>query len=238
LNRPCITLILPAYNEAARIAATIHESTAYLDAIGCSCEVIVAADGTDGTREIAGACAQSDPRIRVIGSPQRLGKGRAVREAVAVAGGSIIGYADADNKVPIQEISKLLPFFDSGAEIVVGSRGLPQSVIERHQPLYRRLGAKGFALAMRAVTGVTTVRDTQCGFKFFRHDAAKWIFARQTIDGYMFDVEILSHAIAAGFRIEEVPILWRDDGDSRLQLFSDNFRNMLDILRIGRSRLT
>src|SRR3954451_7246859 len=102
-----ISFILPAYNEAARIRETITQTAGYLKSRGYRYEIIVAADGTDGTRELVGEIAKSDARIKVIGHPERLGKGRGVREAVSIAQGAIIGYADADNKVPIEEFDKI-----------------------------------------------------------------------------------------------------------------------------------
>jgi dolichyl-phosphate beta-glucosyltransferase len=232
-SSPDLTLILPAYNEAERIANTIAEALAYFQSSGRTCEIIVAADGDDGTREIVAALAVSNPAIRVIGQPERLGKGRGIREAVNLANGKIIGFADADNKVPITEYSLIEPAFHQAADVVIGSRGLASSVIARRQPWYRRFGSRGFHFFMQTVVGLPQIHDTQCGFKFFRHGAAKAIFARQVIDGYMFDVEILAIATRLGLRIAEVPIQWRDDGDSRLNLVSGNLRNVRDIFRIG-----
>ena len=227
-----ISLILPAYNEAGRIAVTLSEAVRYFDSRGYTYEIIVAADGNDGTREIVAGMAKENPALRVIGGPERRGKGRGIRNAVQIAGGEIIGFADADNKVPIEELDKVMPLLERGYRVVIGSRALDRSLIERAQPLYRRLGSRVFAVSMRFATGLRTVSDTQCGFKFFQHDAAKKIFSHQKIDGYMFDVEILILAQHFGMTIHEVPIRWRDDGDSRLQLISGNLRNMRDILRI------
>jgi dolichyl-phosphate beta-glucosyltransferase len=176
--------------------------------------------------------------VNVIGSAERRGKGRGVREAVALARGSIIGYADADNKVPIEEYAKLDEWFRRGLDIVIGSRVLARSVIERSQPWYRRAGSRLFNRAMRVLTGLTDVADSQCGFKFFRRDAAKEIFGRQQIDGYMFDVEILVLVRKLGYRMQQVPIRWRDDGDTRLQLVRGNLQNLRDLwrIRIGAAR--
>jgi len=126
----------------------------------------------------------------------------------------------------------MLPFLDSGHEVVIGSRALRESRIERSQPLYRRLGSKGFGLLMHACVGLNDVIDTQCGFKFFQAMVAKELFLRQHIDGYMFDVEILFIARQQGYRITQVPVRWRDDGDSRLRLVSGNLRNVRDLLSI------
>jgi dolichyl-phosphate beta-glucosyltransferase len=116
--------------------------------------------------------------------------------------------------------------------VVIGSRALADSRIEKPQPLYRRLGSRGFHVLMRTVVGLSGITDTQCGFKFFRRDVALDLFRRQRIDGYMFDVEILYLARRAGYRIAQVPVRWRDDGDSRLALLSGNFRNVVDLFRI------
>ena len=115
---------------------------------------------------------------------------------------------------------------------------MPDSRIARAQPLYRRLGSKAFGFGMHCVTGLWHVHDTQCGFKFFRAPVAKDLFARQKVDSYMFDVEILYLAKRNGYRLKEVGVRWQDDGDSRLQLVVGNWRNFLDILRIRFGRTT
>ena len=226
-----VSLILPAYNEAATIAATIRETGKYFRSRGLSYEIIVAADGGDGTRELALDSARQGEPVRVIGNQQRSGKGRGVREAMALARGAIAGYADADNKVPIEEFDKFRPLLSHG-DVVIGSRAMQDSQIERRQPLYRQLGGKGFGLFMHWAVGLEGITDTQCGFKFFTRPAAREIFSRQRIDGYMFDVEILVLARRLGYGIQQVPIRWRDDGDSRLALLSGNLRNVADIFRI------
>jgi len=121
----------------------------------------------------------------------------------------------------------------AGVDMAIGSRK-GGAVIERAQPLYRRVGSVGFRWFMHTVVGLAGIQDTQCGFKFFRHAVAKELFRRQKIDGYMFDVEILAIARRLGYRIEQLPIRWRDDADSRLNLVSGNLRNVRDIFRIGR----
>ena len=231
-----ISLILPAFNEASRIAATIGDVVSYFNAQNYKYELIVAADGDDGTREKARELALTNPSIKVIGEPARRGKGRGIREAVAIASGKIIGFADADNKVPIEDYSTLQPWLAGGYEIVIGSRALRDSKIERPQPLYRRIGSRGFGIFMHLVVGLADLPDTQCGFKFFRGDVARDLFRRQRVDGYMFDVEILRLAQILNYRIKEVGIRWRDDGDSRLDLVAGNWRNAKDIMKIGLSR--
>ncbi len=227
-----VSVVVPAYNEAKSIGTTLREICAYFSNKPYAFEVIVAADGDDGTREIVQALAATEPRLTVMGSPERRGKGCGVREGVRRALGDVIGFVDADNKTPITEFDKFETQFAAGFDVVIGSRALRDSRVERRQPLHRRLGSKVFAFGMHSLVGLHQIVDTQCGFKFFRRVAADDVFGRQRIDGYMFDVEILHLASAAGYRIAQVPVRWRDDGDSRLQLVRGNLRNLADLLRI------
>jgi dolichyl-phosphate beta-glucosyltransferase len=229
---PDISLILPAYNEARVITTTVGEAVRYFENRGMSYEIIVAADGTDGTREIVRKMALANPALQVTGADARRGKGLGIREAVALATGTVIGYADADNKVPIEDLDKFRPVLAAGIEMAIGSR-TAGAIIERAQPLYRRVGSLGFHWFMQTVVGLPGIQDSQCGFKFFQHAVAKELFRRQKIDGYMFDVEILAIAQRLRYRIEQLPIHWRDDADSRLNLVSGNLRNVRDIFQIG-----
>ncbi len=235
-DQPYISLILPAYNESKRIASTVAEAQRYFEQRGLSYEIIVSADGNDGTRELIADMARSDPTLKVTGSVERGGKGLGIRRAIPLAQGKIIGFSDADNKTPIDEFDKFDPLLRAGADLVIGSRGAKESKIERKQPLYRQLGSKGFAIFMHTLIGLPDIIDTQCGFKFFQRAVAVDLFSRQRIDGYMYDVEILYLAERAGYRIEQVPIRWRDDGDSRLDLVRGNIRNVRDILGIRFAR--
>lgn len=228
---PHISLIFPAYNEVGRIAETVREAKAYFESRQFTYEIIVSADGTDGTREVVAEMAQTDSALHVIGSAERRGKGYGIRQAIPLTTGTFVGFADADNKTPISEFDKVEPLL-AQYDIVIGSRGLAESEIEQAQPFYRQIGSKGFGIYMRAITGLTDIKDTQCGFKFFRRPVAVDLFSRQRVDGYMYDVEILYLARKAGYTIGQVPIRWRDDHDSRLQLLSGNVRNALDIISI------
>lgn len=229
---PLVSVIIPAFNEAGSIRTTIGEAFDYFEGRGIACEIIVSADGTDGTREAALALAQAGRDIRVIGGRERRGKGRGIREAVGLCAGNVIGFVDADNKTPISEFDKVERFLTDGCDVVIGSRGLQASRIERAQPLHRRVGSKCFGLFMHACVGLSGVVDTQCGFKFFRGEVARELFRLQQIDGYMFDVEILYLAQQLGYRIGEVGVRWRDDADSRLQLVAGNIRNLKDLVSI------
>lgn len=231
-DNPLLTLVFPAYNEARTIANTVQEAIRYLDQKQITYEIIVSADGNDGTREIVADLGKSNPRIRAIGSPERGGKGKGIRDAVAIAEGKWIGFSDADNKTSITEFDKFIPYLEQGMDVVIGSRGDRRSLVERPQPWYRRIGSRGFGVFMHVVTGLWEIVDTQCGFKFFQAKIAQDLFARQQIDGYMYDVEILYLAKQSGYQIQQVPVRWHDDGDSRLELVRGNIRNFKDVLAI------
>lgn len=227
-----MSVILPAYNEAASIGRTLAAMRTFLQDQGYGYEVIVAADGDDRTSEIVREAARDWPELRLSAERGRHGKGHGLRRGMALASGEIVGFLDADYKTPVDEATKLLPWLRQGYDVVIGSRALDDSRIEVHQPWYRRWGSRGFALAMHGIVGLHHIRDTQCGFKFFRRAAALEIFGRARIDGYMCDVEILWLAERLRYRVKEVGIRWRDDGDSRLELVRGNLRNTIDLLRI------
>lgn len=231
-----LSIVVPAYDEARRIVSTLRAILRYVDQKYLEAEVICCADGEDGTREAAGELAHYDARLIVMGHATRLGKGRGVREGVLRARGDVIGFVDADYKTPIEELDALLPYFERGADVVIGSRKLADSQIDVAQPLYRRLGSNAFHMVMRRLVGLHGIHDTQCGFKFFKREVAHRIFSMQQIDGYMFDVEILRLAMLLGYTIQEVPVRWRDDGDSRYNPIAGTFRNARELLRIRRLR--
>jgi dolichyl-phosphate beta-glucosyltransferase len=229
---PYLSVVVPAYNEVNTIDRTLSAVGGYLDRQGWDYELIVAADGNDGTREKVAEVAQRDGRVSVIGSAERGGKGRGVRNGVARAAGQVIGFVDADYKTPMEEFDKIKPWLDAGVEVVIGSRKVDGALVEVPQATYRRVGSKAFALVRNALVGLGDIRDTQCGFKFFQRAAAKAIFSRQRIDGYMFDVEILYLARRLGYRIKEVGVRWQDDGDSRSDALTQSVGHGMDLLRI------
>jgi len=227
-----LSLILPAYNEVDVIERTIAEAQSYFRKRGISYELIVSADGDDGTRELIAGLARTDPSLSAIGGNSRRGKGYAIRQAVPLTNGQIVGFVDADGKTPISELDKVFPWFERDYDLVIGSRAMPDSMVERRQPWYRQIGSWGFGIAMHTIVGLQSIPDTQCGFKFFQRAVAVNLFRRQVVDGYMFDVEILYLAMQMNYRLAQVGVRWRDDRDSRLNLVRGNARNAIDLLRI------
>jgi dolichyl-phosphate beta-glucosyltransferase len=227
-----LSVVLPAYNEAGSIRTTLAAMRSYLDRQDYSYEIVVAADGDDNTPEIVTELARDWPALKLTAEAGRHGKGHGLRRGMRMVTGEIVGFLDADYKTPIDEFERMLPWLQNGFDLVIGSRGLADSKIEVYQPLYRQIGSRMFGLIMHILLGLWSIRDTQCGFKFFTRASADEIFARAKIDGYMCDVEILCLAERLGYSVKEIGIRWRDDGDSRLQLVSGNLRNTLDLFRI------
>jgi dolichyl-phosphate beta-glucosyltransferase len=233
---PFLSAILPAYNEAKSIRQTLNAMRSFLETQDYTYEVIVAADGDDATPDIVTEIAREWPRVQISAKRGRHGKGHGLRRGMALAQGEIVGFLDADYKTEINEITRVLPWFGQGYDIVAGSRALADSHIQRYQPKYRQVGSQLFGLAMHAIVGLNDIPDTQCGFKFFTRHAARAIFECARIDGYMCDVEILFLAKRFGLRVKQIGITWRDDGDSRLALVSGNLRNGCDLFAIRFAR--
>ena len=191
---PDLTIVIPALNEAGRIGRTIDRIGAWAESRSRSCELIIVDDGsTDGTRDVVAQTASGRISVRVLTHPRNLGKGAAVRTGVLAGNGATVLTCDADLAVPIEELAKLEPWLDRGFDVVIGSRDMPDSVLDPPQPLHRRLMALTFR-AIRRRLMLSDIRDTQCGFKLFRGEVARSVFARQTMTGWTFDCEVLGIA--------------------------------------------
>src|SRR5262249_44806216 len=187
-DRPRLSVVLPAYNEVARIATCIDRARAYLDAQGYASELIVVSDGsTDGTARVAREVGGT--RVRVIETTPNRGKGSAVRAGMLAAEGAHVLFSDVDLSTPIAEVARFLACHGAGADVVVGSRALDASDVQVRQAWWRESMGRAFNRVARRIAGVD-MPDTQCGFKTFRRDAARAIFERTRIDGYAFDVEV------------------------------------------------
>jgi dolichyl-phosphate beta-glucosyltransferase len=225
--------VVPAYNEENRLGATLPEIWAYLRARGDSFELIVVDDGSaDRTEEVVKSFSCDHPGVKLISCGQNRGKGHAVRVGVLAARGEKVLFSDADLSTPIQEVENLLARLLEGSEIAIGSRAVAGAHLAVRQPWYRELAGRSFNLLAQRVT--PGLRDTQCGFKLFRRDAAHNIFSRMVEDGFGFDVEALHIAIRLGYRISEVPVRWVHREGSKVRLFRDSTRMFLTLLRVGR----
>jgi glycosyltransferase involved in cell wall biosynthesis len=240
-DRPFLTIVIPAYNEARRLPATLERILNYLDQQDYPARVIVVDDGsTDGTVDVARAYDEQHRRVEVIEGPHQ-GKGATVRRGMLAADGDIVLFSDADLSTPIEEIDRLLPWFDRGYDVVIGSR--EGAGAQRYdEPFYRHLMGRVFNTLVQMLT-VRGIQDTQCGFKAFRRDVARDLFSRMrlyTNDGKpvagamvtAFDVEILYLAQRLGYRIREVPVEWRYSNETKVNPLRDSWRNFRDVLTV------
>jgi dolichyl-phosphate beta-glucosyltransferase len=228
-----LSIVIPAFNEAGRIAQTIHAVSTCAAQRFDTYEVIVADDGSiDETAAVVARLGGILP-VRLVREQANRGKGHAVRRGVAASAGDLVLITDADLSTPLSALDRLLDAIGGGADIVFGSRGLPESRVVVHQPLYRELLGRGFNLLVRA-TVLPGVRDTQCGFKLFRGPIARAVFGQSVIDGFAFDVEVLTLAVRAGYRVMEVPVTWSHAESSRVRVLRDVATMFADWVRIVR----
>lgn len=229
---PQLSVVVPAFNEAARLGPTLDRLAVFARELPGGAEVVVVDDGsTDGTGEIAALRdLQGVPWLRWIRLPANRGKGAALRAGVLASCGAEVLLCDADLSTPIEEYARLRPHLAEAA-LVLGSRGLLDSRIERRQPRYRELMGRMFNLVVRAVA-VGGIRDTQCGFKLLRGEVARQLFGRLRVDRFAYDVELIWLARRRGFAVTEVGVTWIDSPASSVHALRDSARMLADILRI------
>lgn len=235
-----LSIVVPAYNEAERLPASLARIQAWLAQRPETAEIVVVDDGSaDATRAVATAALADWPRHTVLRNEPNRGKGASVRRGMLAARGAIALFSDADLSTPIEEYDKLRAAHDAGADIAIGSRALPDSDIQIHQPWLRESLGRCFNVFVQAFV-LGGIRDTQCGFKSFRQACIGPIFGRQTIERWGFDVELLYLARRLGYRIAEVPVVWRNDLATKVAAGADGLqmlREALDARRLHR-RLT
>lgn len=228
-----LSVIIPAYNEEKRIAVALEKTAAHLDARPWVTEVLVVDDGSqDATGERVLAVAAADPRIRLVKNGRNRGKGYSVRHGVQEARGRYIGFMDADYKTDIGGLDGALERLEAGWDGVIGDRSLEESQIAVPRRGYREAGSRLFKAVFLRLMGLQGLGDTQCGFKFFRAEVARRLFAEQRVDGFMFDVEILLIARRRGYRVCPLPVAWTFDADSRFNPLSGTLRNLSELARI------
>lgn len=229
---PRLSIIIPAFNEEKRLPKTLEHLRQYLSSAPFSSEVLVVDDGsTDGTRRLVQEMVKDSPGLRLLVNERNRGKGYSVRQGVEEAAGELVLFFDADASTPIDQVEKFFPHFQDGADVLIGSRSLPDSDVRVHQPWYRETMGRTFNLFVRLLV-LRGFVDTQCGFKAFTREAALSIFARQRLSGFSFDVEILFIAGKLGYKITEVPIVWINSPSSRVHPIWDSVRMLVELMRI------
>ncbi|GAA4350898.1 glycosyltransferase family 2 protein [Hymenobacter saemangeumensis] len=237
---PYLSVIIPAYNEAARIGSTLQQVLAYLLQQPYTSEVIVVNDGsTDATAQVVEASFASHAThipCRLISYTPNRGKGYAVRQGLLAATGTVGLFSDADLSTPITELPLLLDPIQAGRyDVVFGSRALDRSLIGVHQPWLREQSGRFFNLIMQFAIKLPYA-DTQCGFKAFRLDVCRPIVEGAILNRFGFDVELLYLAHHAGLRLFEQPVRWNDVVGSKVGLLSglDGFRELRQLRRRAR----
>jgi len=228
------SLIIPTYNEEEEIETTLRYTLDYLQKQPFPFEIVIADDGsTDNTVSLAQKWAEQYKGIvKVIAFPQNQGKGSVVKEAMLHhTKGNIRCFYDADASTPIEEVEKLIREINSGYDIAIASRALPESIIEVPQPFYRQTMGKIYNLILRFFC-LTHFKDTQCGCKCFNEKSISIVFPRQTLKRFSFDAEILFIAEKHGLKIKEVPTRWRNRKESRVHPIKDSSKMFYDLFKI------
>ncbi|HET7440022.1 MAG TPA: dolichyl-phosphate beta-glucosyltransferase [Terriglobales bacterium] len=235
---PRYSIVIPAYNERARIGASLERVLAYVQKQEWDAEIIVVDDGSrDNTVEVVREFARQHARLRVLENPGNRGKGYSVRHGMLDAAGELLLFSDADLSSPIEEAAKLMTTIGEGADVAIGSRWLRSELQTERQPVYRQLFGRIFNLALRLTLGLSYA-DTQCGFKAFTRPAAQKIFTRQRIERWGFDAELLFLAKKFGLKVSEVPVSWGHSTGTRMRYFRDGIRMVWEMLKVRWFSLT
>ena len=235
---PTYSIVIPAYNESARIPATLQSVVDCIRQRGWSAEVVVVNDGSsDSTADVVRAFAAANPEVRLLENPGNRGKGYSVRSGMLQAHGEVVLFSDADLSAPIEEADGLFAAIAAGADIAIGSRWLETKRQTIRQPFYRQFFGRCFNGVTRFVMGLKFA-DTQCGFKAFTRAAAQTVFQLQTIERWGFDPEILFIALKRGYRIQEVAVSWAHDERTRMSYLKDGIKMLQEIAIVRWNALT
>lgn len=248
--KPMYSVIIPTYNEGSKekeMAEHLGSIDEYFKKLGQVYEVLIVLDGpTDGnTPDLVKKNIQGFPQMRVLERTENKGKGFSVREGLLAADGQIRLFTDMDGATPINMLDRMIPKFQEGFDVVIGSRDLAESQVKIHQPKWKEFLGNAGNILIQAVTGLWGMKDTQCGFKAFTEKAVRDIIPRCTVDRWGLDFEILMIGNKLGYKIAEVPVEWLDRGESLvgisgyLSTFRDLFKvkwNMIKgVYRLGKS---
>jgi glycosyltransferase involved in cell wall biosynthesis len=229
---PDLSIVIPAYNEEARLPATLERLAEYLPTLGLQTEVLIVDDGSrDRTAAVAGSFVGRISRLRVLSNGTNRGKGYSVRHGMLEAKGELVLFTDADLSAPIEESDKLISAMKNGYDVAIGSRAMNRSLISTHESVFREFAGIIFNKIVRVVLWLPFV-DTQCGFKAFRRERCRIIFELQRIEGFGFDPELLYLARHYGLRAIEIPVRWGHSPDTKVSMLRDSLKMFIDIFVI------
>lgn len=231
MEQPHVSLIIPAFNEEARIGSTLNRILRFLRSQPYTSEIIVVDDGSkDRTVEVVREISQGDDIVQML-RRQHLGKGGATRTGMLEGRGRYLFFSDADLSVPIETLPAFLTELENDCDVTIGTRQKAGARIEVHQPFYREFMGKTYTRLSNWILSLR-VSDFTCGFKGFRRAAAQDLFSRQQLRNWSFDAEILYLARLKGYQVQEVPVAWRDDRGSKVRLWRDVVTSFLGVIQI------
>lgn len=230
---PNLSIIIPACNESARLKHTVETYLEFLErSAERDFEIIVVCNGCeDNTAEIALSLSERTNLVKVLNIPEKIGKGGAVKAGLARATGLVCLFADADGSTSPNECQKLVLAVRDNCDVAIGSRHMSGSRVVVRQPLARRLAGRGFNILVRVLFGFP-FRDTQCGAKALAKETLPIVLSSVKTNGFSFDVDLLWRLKQNGFRIREIPVVWRDSGGSTLRIRSHMPRMLAEVIRL------
>lgn len=227
-----LSIVIPAYNEEARLSGTLERIADYLPTLGLQTEIVVVDDGSrDRTAAVAESFRSKFTGLRVLSNGRNRGKGYSVRHGMLEAQGDVVLFTDADLSAPIEESEKLLRALNEGYDVAIGSRALNRSLISTRESPFREFAGIIFNKIVRAILRLPFV-DTQCGFKAFRRERCRIIFEQQRIEGFGFDPELLYLARHHGLRAIEIPVRWGHSAATTVHMLRDSLKMFVDIFTI------
>lgn len=229
-----LSLIIPAYNEEKKIEKDICQAFTYFKRKKIIGEVIVSTDGvTDNTNNIVSKLKKRFLGLKLIAKKEKIGKGSAIKKGVLAAQGKYIMFADAGFCVPFKFINQGIKKLEEGYDLALANRADEMSVLRNNQPFYRKIGSKVFGFLVKRFLGVPFyIKDTQCGFKFYKRDIAKKLFSNLRTSGMMFDLELILRAKKYKFKMAVFPVEWTNDLDTKFNPISGSLRNFKEIYAI------
>ena len=214
-----LSVIIPAYNEERRIGPTLLDIDRYLSQQDYASEVLVVIDGAkDNTASVVKKYEEMIDNLRVINNQENHGKGYVVRQGLLEANGQYRLFMDADNSTTVNHVEKFFPALEEGYSVVIGSRDLKESKISKHQAKWKEFLGNAGNLLIQGIGGLWGIPDTQCGFKVLTAEAADKVCRAMKIDRWGFDIEMLVLAKKMGFRIQQLPVEWKNDEDSKVSV--------------------
>jgi dolichyl-phosphate beta-glucosyltransferase len=229
---PHISVVIPAYNEEARLPKTLASVYEFLANSGQTFEIVVVDDGsTDHTVDVVQDFGRHCDGVRLLSYAPNQGKGHAVRTGMLAANGDFLLLDDADGSSPITDLYRLEDAIKSGADLAIGSRNMPESDKLVKTAKHRKHIGNTFNVIVQSLL-LPGIRDTQCGFKLFKHEVAHDLFSVSRQNGFAFDVEILFIARLRGYRTDEVAINWTNVAGSKVNVVLDSLKMFIEVIRI------